>query len=337
LSPVCVALCALLVCGAGSGCAGLHEPRSQWDTGSQSAAGTAGVPASATCCPDDSAVLAQAETTGSLQAGRPTTSWACTLRASAGDRSRSAGLESSGLYPSQIDPFVAWFAGLARFPMPIREDGTVSRRWSSRSCARQDDLGSRGGHREAYIKNGILQAGHEPSHRGPDAAAHQPCHGPSPGSRRFTSGGLGGVLATSSKRGTGQRGQPAGLMKMTADGPGRTGGLPGLDAIANPGVSTRTGNAAVVQNAREAAAGRELQQVAELCPQVIHIRRASCPASRCLSGRKTLFSKTATWSSWRPAFSNCSTRAGCCRRANTVAARLRPGRREGSCQGYKAP
>ncbi len=217
-------------------------------------------------------------------------------------------------FPSQIDPLARGLPPSMGYPIPVRDDGTVALpliaplQVTGKSLAEAEAA-----IREAYVGQGFLRPGTERifvSLMQPRMVRVTVIRQESGG---FTSGGLGGIISTSSKRGTGHvvnlRVYENDVLTALAE----TGGLPGLDAYNSVIVFKRAdGNPALIQSLESLPAGQEPSLAAASCPRVIQIPLRGILASKLPIGRRTSSWKTVTSCSWKPATSSCSTPEASC-------------------------
>ncbi|MCY2986655.1 MAG: polysaccharide biosynthesis/export family protein [Planctomycetota bacterium] len=182
-------------------------------------------------------------------------------------------------FPSQIDPLARGLPAALGYPLPVREDGTVSLPLIDTILVKGKSIAETEAEiRETYTKKGILQAGRERI----IVTLMQPRQSRVTVIRQETGGlnvgGLGGIIATSSKRGTGSvvslRAYENDVLSALAE----TGGLPGLDCYDTIFIFKHAqGNAAIVQTLESLPAGKRPQQLTELCPQVVQIPTRMLP------------------------------------------------------------
>lgn len=182
-------------------------------------------------------------------------------------------------FPSQIDPLARGLPPALGYPVPVREDGRISLPMldplavEDRSIPETADL-----IRRTYVDKGILQAGRERifvSLMQPRMTRVTVIRQETGG---FTTGGLGGIVSASNKRGTGHvvslRAYENDVLTALAE----TGGLPGLDAYDEILIFKRAdGDAAIVPTLESLPRGKAPLLVASLCPRVIQIPVRAVP------------------------------------------------------------
>jgi hypothetical protein len=175
-------------------------------------------------------------------------------------------------YPSQLDPLARGLPASLGYPIPVRENGTLSLPLidpvmvQGRSVAEAEAA-----IREAYVGKGILQAGRERiivTLMEPRITRVTVVRQESGG---FTEG-LGGIVATTTKFGTGHIANLRAYENDVLTALTVTGGLPGLDAYTDIYVFKHAGgNQALIQTLSALPPGRDPPQMSDTCSKVIRI------------------------------------------------------------------
>lgn len=189
------------------------------------------------------------------------------------NRPNETGSNPPVYFPSQIDPLARGLPASLGYPIPVRENGTLTLPLVDPIFVQDKSVAeAEAAIRDAYVKQGILQAGREriivslmQPRQTHVTVIRQEVGG-------FTTGGLGGSVAVAEKRGTGHQVNLRAYENDVLTAISETGGLPGLDAYSEIIVFKRgQSNSALVQSLEMLPRGQNPLQVADLCPRVIRI------------------------------------------------------------------
>lgn len=185
-------------------------------------------------------------------------------------------------FPSQTNPMARDLPPSMGYPIPVRDNGTVSLPLISPVFVQGYTVAEA----EVAIRNAYVQAGQlQPNRVRMLMSLLQPRQTRVTVIRQeaggFTSGGFGGVIATSSKRGTGHVLYLSAYKNDVLTALAETGGLPGLDDYDSIFVFKAAQNsAAVAQGLAGLKPGQNPAAIAQLCPRVIQIPTRVLPCEQ---------------------------------------------------------